>query len=158
MKSFNIDRIKSFGNDKIKRVVLEQTFDLAAAQHSEGVLGQVLINDNNIVPVYMRVLLMWPLEIYGTGVTRLGEGLGMVARINLDSPAANNLLLVYASCSSVYSPIYEKEFYGAIAQPISDFYELNLEATVYTVRASTIPMQINGRIYIEFYYIPIRYP
>lgn len=155
MKQFDIDKIRSFGNDKIKNVFLEQSF--AISDESVHVLAQLNIDDKNIIPVALRVHLMFPLWVGMSATEHWGEGMSMSAKIELQNIASDVLLLQYVSCSNVYSPIFEKEFYGSLSKPLSDVDNLDLMAFVYRVEPVNYTIQVFGRILIEFYYIPIRY-
>ena len=153
MKDYN--SILSYSNDQIKKVEVEDLFLLAPGETRNSIDGSIIVDDNNIIPVYLRTTLQWPNSESGTPPA-LPEGIYSSAQVWMDAPGGLRLFGEYVA-NSIHSPVCEREIFGGARKIMSDFETLEFAGWVMTIGGGFISA-VAGRFLVEFYYIPIRYP
>ena len=154
MKDFNT--IASFNNPKIKTVVISQTVLLATGNYGVAFNNSVNVDDKNIIPVALRVTLVFPDAVtHAIGNSFVG-GAHLTAKARVDDGITEGGVLVYPQCGSEAAPKYEQEFYGASAKPLSNIAIFSLSGWVSVMRG-VFTHNIVTRVFAEFFYIPIRY-
>ncbi len=151
--------IASFNNPEIKVLKVNIPFTFPVVSLSFTILVTLPIEDKNIIPVYLRAVLVFPDYESVAPSTSIVNGIHMSSMFYIKNNLGNNILEVFPCCNSHSgNPKYEQEFYGQIRKPLSENDGLvRVNAILSTLNDFAFAIAIHGFIKIDLYYIPIRY-
>lgn len=156
MKDF--EKIASFYNPEIKVLSYRHGFDFPDVTMTFDSAVNIPIEDKNIIPVAVRVSMLFPTYNAVGANAIIGNGVHISATLNLRNVTADIIWEVHPNCSSNYAPVWKQELFGDVARPLSEN-NGNLALDFIMSNLNLIPFgeTISGHIVVDFYYIPIRY-